>query len=239
MFHPQKKYYFLIIFFFLISSFNTASFAKANISEVVNEVFVLDIYGKRYVLSNTKLIKKGDYLKTKNKSAYLILDDKTKICLAANSSIKILDLKNIGNKIEYTFDSTRGDLLLDINQNKSNIYNLHFPFYEINGLPTDLILSHKKKITLLNFDGKLKIFSKKSQKQINLEPYTDYELIKNGSIKKSSKLLNLDPFNDKFHSNCKKVLPQHAIEKNKKWELQYGCTSQEGRLICGNRIKLN
>ena len=69
MFHPQKKYYFLIIFFFLISSFNTASFAKANISEVVNEVFVLDIYGKRYVLSNTKLIKKGDYLKTKKQPA--------------------------------------------------------------------------------------------------------------------------------------------------------------------------
>ena len=237
MFHPQKKYYFLIIFFFLISSFNTASFAKANISEVVNEVFVLDIYGKRYVLSNTKLIKKGDYLKTKKQPAYFILDDKTKICLAANTSIKILDLKNIGSKVEYTFDFNKGGLLLDVNQNKTNVYNLHFPFYEINGLQSDIILSHKKKITLINFDNRLEIFSKKSQKKFNLEPYSNYELIKNGSIKKSSKLLNLDPFNDKFHSNCKKVLPQHAIEKNKKWELQYGCISQAGRLVCGNRIK--
>ena len=237
MYRPQKKDLFLIFFFFILTLFSTSSFAKANISEVVNEVFVLDIYGKRYILGNTKLIKKGDYLKTKNKPAYLILGDKTKICLAANTSIKILDLKIIDNKIEYTFDSTNGDLLLDINQNKSNVYNLHFPFYEINGLPTDLILSHKKKITLINFDGKLKIFSKKFQKKINLEPYTDYELIKNASIKNSSKLLNLDPFNDKFHSDCKKVLPQHAIEKNKKWELQYGCISQEGRLVCGNKIK--
>ena len=105
MCHPQKKYYFLIIFFFIISPFNTSSFAKANISEVVNEVFVLDIYGKRYILGNTKLIKKGDYLKTKNKPAYLILGDKTKICLAANTSIKILDLKIIDNKIEYTFNT--------------------------------------------------------------------------------------------------------------------------------------
>ena len=71
MCHPQKKYYFLIIFFFIISSFNTSSFAKANISEVVNEVFVLDIYGKRYVLDNIKLIKKGDYLKTKKKTCLL------------------------------------------------------------------------------------------------------------------------------------------------------------------------
>ena len=189
MCYTQKKYYFLIIFFFLISSFNTASFAKANISEVVNEVFVLDIYGKRYVLSNTKLIKKGDYLKTKKQPAYFILDDKTKICLAANTSIKILDLKNIGNKVEYTFDFNKGDLLLDINQNKPNIYNLHFPFYEINGLQSDIILSHKKKITLINFDNRLEIFSKKSQKKFNLEPYSNYELIKNGSIKKSSKIL--------------------------------------------------
>ena len=237
MCHPQKKYYFLIIFFFIIGSLNTSSFAKANVSEVVNDVFVLDIYGKRYVLANVKLIKKGDYLKTKKKPAYLILNDKTKICLAANTSIKILDLKNIGNKIEYTFDFNKGDLLLDINQNKSNIYNLHFSFYEINGLPTDLILSYKKQIKLINFEGKLKIFSKKSQKKINLDPYSDYKLIPNGSIKKSSKLLNLDPFNDEFHSDCKKVLPQHEIEKNKKWELQYGCISQEGRLVCGNRIK--
>ena len=237
MCHPQKKYYFLIIFFFIISPFNTSSFAKANISEVVNEVFVLDIYGKRYILGNTKLIKKGDYLKTKNKPAYLILGDKTKICLAANTSIKILDLKIIDNKIEYTFDFSKGDLLLDTNHNKSNIYNLHFSLYEINGLPTDLILSRKKQITLINFEGKLKIFSKNSQKEISLEPYSIYKLIQNRSIKKSSKLLNLDPFKDKFHSDCKKVLPQHEIEKNKKWELQYGCISQEGRLVCGNRIK--
>ena len=237
MCHPQKKYYFLLIFFFIISSFNTSSFAKVNISEVVNEVFVLDIYGNRYILGNTNLIKQGDYLKTKNKPAYLILDDKTRICLAANTSIKILDLKNIGNKIEYTFDFNKGDLLLDINQKKSNIYNLHFPFYEINGLKTDLILSQKKQIKLINFEGKLKIFSKKSQNKINLEPYSDYELIPNGSIKKSSKLLNLDLFNDKFHSDCKKVLPQLEIEKNKKWKLQYGCISQDGRLVCGNRIR--
>ena len=168
MCNPQKKYYFLIIFFFIISSLNTSSFAKANFSEVVNEVFVLDIYGKRYVLSNTKIIKKGDYLKTKNKPAYLVLDDKTKICLAANTSIKIIDLKIIDNKIEYTFDFNKGNLLLDINENKSNIYNLHFSLYEINGLQTDIILSHKKKITLINFEGKLKFFSKQSQKKLIL-----------------------------------------------------------------------
>ena len=237
MCYTQKKYYFLIIFFFILSSFSTSSFAKANISEVANQIYILDIHGKRYVLGKVRHIKKGDYLKTKKRPAYLILDDKTKICLAANTSFKILDLKNIGNKIEYTLDFNKGDLLLDVNQNKSNVYNLHFPFYEINGLPSDIILSHKKKIKLINFDNMLEIFSKKSQKKFNLEPYSNYELIKNGSIKKFSKILNLGPFNNKFHSDCKKVLPEHSIEKNKKWELQYGCISQAGRLVCGNRIK--
>ena len=237
MCYTQKKYYFLIIFFFILSPFSKSSFAKANISEVANQIYILDIYGKRYVLGKVRHIKKGDYLKTKKRPAYLILDDKTKICLAANTSFKILDLKNIDNKIEYTLDFNKGDLLLDINQNKHNIYNLHFPFYEINGLQTDIILSHKRKITLINFEGKLKIFSKKSQKKFSLEPYSDYELKKNESIKKSSKLFNLVSFNNKFHGDCKKVLPQHSIEKNKKWELQYGCISQEGRLVCGNKIK--
>ena len=65
----------------------------------------------------------------------------------------------------------------------------------------------------------------------------NFELIKNGSIKKSSKILNIGLFNNKFHSNCKKVLPEYSIEKNKKWELQYGCITQEGRLVCGNKIK--
>ena len=91
MCHLQKKYFYLIILIFILSSFNISSIAKANISEVSNEVFFLDIYGKIYVLSDIKLIKKGDYLKTKKQPAYFILDDKTKICLAANTSIKILE----------------------------------------------------------------------------------------------------------------------------------------------------
>ena len=80
MCYTQKKYYFLIIFFFILSSFSTSSFAKANISEVANQIYILDIYGKRYVLGKVRHIKKGDYLKTKKRPAYLILDDKTKIC---------------------------------------------------------------------------------------------------------------------------------------------------------------
>jgi hypothetical protein len=56
-------------------------------------------------------------------------------------------------------------------------------------------------------------------------------------MKISYEILNLDQFNQKFHGDCEKVLPQFTTKKNKKWEMQYGCITQNGRLVCGNRYK--
>jgi hypothetical protein len=207
-----------------------------NISKVTNEILILDIYGKRYTLDNTKQIKKGDYLKTRKKPASFILGDKTKFCLATNTSLKILNLKNIDDKIEITLDFNKGVLLLDINEDQSNIYNLHFSYSQFNNLRSDIILS-KKKMELINFNGQLKFFSKTSQKINKAEPYSVYELMPNADIKISSELLNIDQFNQKFPADCKKVLPKFSTKKNKKWEMQYGCITQNGRLVCGNRYK--
>ena len=54
MFSKFQKKSILIFFFVLFDSFSTSSFAKVNISKVKNEIFILDIYGKRYTLDNTK-----------------------------------------------------------------------------------------------------------------------------------------------------------------------------------------
>ena len=237
MFSKSYKNCFLLFFFLILNNFSTSSFAKVNISEVTNEIFILDIYGKRYVLDNTKQIKKGDYLKTRKKPASLILNDKTKICLAANTSLKILNLKNIDDKIEITLDFNKGVLLIEINEDQSNIYNLHISSSQLNNLRSDIIISKKKKMELINFEGQLKFSSKTSQKINKTEPYKAYELMQNGDIKISSELLNLDQFNQKFLGDCKKVLPKFTIKKNEKWELQYGCITQNGRLVCGNRYK--
>ena len=237
MFSKPQKNCFLIFFFLILNTFNTSSFAKVNISEVVNEIFILDIYGKRYVLENTKQIKKGDYLKTRNKPAYIILNDKTKICLAANTSLKILNVKNIDDKIEISLGFNKGVLLLEMNKDQSNIYNLHFSSYQLNDLRSDIILSNKKKMELINFEGQLKFYSKTSKKINKAEAYKAYELTPNADMKISSEILNLDQFNQKFHGDCEKVLPQFTTKKNKKWEMQYGCITQNGRLVCGNRYK--
>ena len=164
MFSKPQKNCFLIFFFLILNTFNTSSFAKVNISEVTNEIFILDIYGKRYVLDNTKQLKKGDYLKTRKKPAYIILNDKTKICLAANTSLKILNVKNIDDKIEISLDFNKGVLLLEMNEDQFNIYNLHFSSYQLNDLRSDIILSNKKKLELINFEGQLKFYSKISKK---------------------------------------------------------------------------
>ncbi|MDA9148433.1 hypothetical protein N9O08_00835 [Alphaproteobacteria bacterium] len=237
MFFKPQKNCFLIFFFLILITFSTSSFAKINISEVTNEIFILDIYGKRYVLDNTKQIKKGDYLKTRKKPAYIILNDKTKICLAANTSLKILNLKNIDDKIEISLGFNKGVLLLEMNEDQSNIYNLHFSSYQLNDLRSDIILSNKKKLELINFEGQLKFYSKISKKINKAEAYKAYELKPNADMKISSELLNLDQFNQKFLGNCEKDLPKFSTIKKKSLEMQYGCITQNGRLVCGNRYK--
>ncbi len=237
MFRKSQKNYFLIFFLLILNFFNTSSFAKVNILEVTDEIFILDIYGNRYVLDKAKQIKKGDYLRTRKKPASFTLNDKTKICLSANTSIKILNLKKIDNKIEITLDFNMGDFLLEINEGQANIYNVHFPYYQLNDLQNDIILSKKKKTELINFGTKIDIYSKASRKIIKAEPYKIFELTQNGEIKNSFKLLNLDKFNNKFSKNCNKILPELKTQKNKKWQLQYGCISQNSKLVCGNRYK--
>ena len=59
----------------------------------------------------------------------------------------------------------------------------------------------------------------------------------NADMKISSELLNLDQFNKKFLGNCEKDLPKLSIKKKKNLEMQYGCITQNGRLVCGNRYK--
>jgi Fic family protein len=90
---------------------------------------------------------------------------------------------------------------------------------------------------LINFEGQLKFYSKTSKKNNKAEAYKAYELTPNADMKISYEILNLDQFNQKFHGDCEKVLPQFTTTKNKKSEMQYGCITQNGRLVCGNRYK--
>ena len=77
---------FSIIFIFLSPSF---SFSKIKINNLSNKIHVLDVYGKRYTLDNSKLIKTGDYLQTRKNPAILFFHNKTKVCFSTNSSLHV------------------------------------------------------------------------------------------------------------------------------------------------------
>ena len=82
----RMNFYFkikIISLFLLLSFFsNTKSFSapKLIVTELNNDVFVLDVYGKRFNLKNSDEIKTGDFLKTNNLPASFILKNKTLRC---------------------------------------------------------------------------------------------------------------------------------------------------------------
>jgi len=116
---------------FLLSSFvffNTPSFSssKIDVTKVNNDIFILDIYGKRFNLKNENSIKIGDFLKTKNLPASFVLKNKSKICLSAYSSLKVSALNFVKQNYEITFEFNKGNLFIKIPDNSSNKYNINF-----------------------------------------------------------------------------------------------------------------
>merc|ERR1711965_897662 len=105
---------FSLIFIFLSPSF---SFSKITINDLSNKIHVLDVYGKRYTLDNTKIIKTGDYLQSRKNPAILIFNNKTKVCFSTNSSLKIENIKIVKSKFEINFSLKKGYILLSIPKN--------------------------------------------------------------------------------------------------------------------------
>ena len=124
-----KKFIIAVVITFLaIITSPSFSFSQMKISDVKNKIYVLDVYGKRFTLDKSKQIKTGDYLKTKNNPAILMLNNQTKICLSPNSSIKINSLNLIDNHYEINLDYRKGDMVLSIPKNTKDVHNLFFFF---------------------------------------------------------------------------------------------------------------
>ena len=129
----EKQFISFFLFIFIFIFFNNPAFSalKTTVTEVNNDVFVLDVYGKRFNLKNSDEIKTGDFLKTNNLPASFILKNKTKICLSANSSLKITTLDLIKENYEITFQFRSGDLYLSIPINSIDKHNIKFFNYSI------------------------------------------------------------------------------------------------------------
>ena len=236
-FEKQFISFFLFIFIFIFIFFNNPAFSelKTTVTEVNNDVFVLDVYGKRFNLKNSDEIKTGDFLKTNNLPASFILNNKTKVCLSANSSLKIitLDLKKDNHEITLQFRS--GDLYLSIPNNSIDIHNIKFFNYSIKNFKNDLLLSKGNEFELINYRNSLNLFFK-DRKNKRVPPFSYLKLSKNGNVVDSSKIINSDDIKKKFLVGCINTMSKDK-HKNNSRALQYGCITQSGKLVCGNRYK--
>ena len=224
---------FLSLLFF--SNTNSFSAPKLVVTELNNDVFVLDVYGKRFNLKNSDEIKTGDFLKTNNLPASFILNNKTKVCLSGNSSLKITTLDLIKENYEITFQFRSGKLYLSIPINSIDTHNIRFFNYSIKNSKNDLVLSKSSELELINYRNSFDLFFK-DKKNKKVPPLTYLKLSKVGDIVHSSKIMNSDDIKKKFLVGCINTISKDKHKTNSR-ALQYGCITQSGKLVCGNRYK--
>ena len=218
---------YLLLIFSVIIIFPTSCFSEINISRVNNNIYVLNLYGKRFFLNEETRVKSGDYLSTREKPATIILQDNTKLCFSANSSLKILKNKNIIN-----FEFTKGSILFSINKKSKDNYNLNFFYYNLDDIEDVIILSKKDILEIINFKNNLNIFYKDNINRVNLPSFTILELSNNGKVFKTTKIIETNKFSKNFLEDCLIKLPIINKNENKKFKPQYGCVSQNGKLVC-------
>ena len=223
---------YLLILFSVIIIFPKSCFSEINISKINNNIYVLNLHGKRFFLNEETSIKSGDYLSTREKPATIIFQDNTKLCFSSNSSLKILKNKNIIN-----FEFTKGSILFSINKKSKENYNLNFFYYNLDDIEDVIILSKKDILEIINFKNNLNIFYKDNINRINLPSFTILELSNNGKVSKTTKILETNKFSKDFLEDCEIKLPKTNKIENKNFKLQYGCISQNGKLVCGNKYK--
>jgi len=233
----EKQFISFFLFIFIFIFFNNPAFSalKTTVTEVNNDVFVLDVYGKRFNLKNSDEIKTGDFLKTNNLPASFILNNKTKVCLSANSSLKIINLDLIKERYDITFQFRSGDIYLSIPNNSIDTHNIKFFNYIIKNSRNDLVLSKSSELELINYRNSFNLFFK-DKKNKRVPPFSYLKLSKNGNVVNSSKIINSDDIKKKFLVGCINTMSKDK-HKNNSRALQYGCITQSGKLVCGNRYK--
>ena len=60
------------------------------------------------------MIKTGDYLQTRKKPAILIFNNKTKVCLSKNTSLKIENVQLVADQYEINLSLKKGNILLSL-----------------------------------------------------------------------------------------------------------------------------
>ena len=236
MINPIKKFLNIIGFSFIFFLSSTSlSFSDIKIIDVKNTVHVLDIYGKRYTLNKSSEIKSGDYLRTRKNPANLVLTNKTKVCLSKNTSLKIENVQLVADQHEINLSLKKGNILLLVPNNSKDKYNVIFSDYKINNLKDEIIISIQNKLEILNFNNKLKL-TFKDKKSLNIPPYSYAKISKKENLLEIADATDTSQYTNIFLQGCVNKI-QNLKAKKRDWDIQYGCITQSGRLVCGNIYK--
>jgi|TARA_B110000483_G_scaffold141380_1_gene168784 hypothetical protein len=223
----------LIINYLLFVNEYAFSASQIDLLEIKNNVSILDIYGNRTNLTKNTKLKNGDYLKSGDLPVIIILKNKTKICFASQSSLKINIIKLIKNNHEINFNLAKGNFYFSVPSNTKDVHNFSFNFYKMSNLTSDFIFSKNKDLEIFNFHKVLKIHSKKTN-QIDILPYSNYKITKNGFLKEVDPISKYNKLKPSFLQDCLPEMTKKHINKINK-SLRYKCSSHNGRLICGNQ----
>jgi hypothetical protein len=150
--------------------------------------------------------------------------------LSNQSSLKInitIDQKNVN------FTLLKGNIFFSVKPNKNISYNFNFNSYNIYKLNSDFVFSKNKDLEIFNFNKVLKIHPKKIN-QIDILPYSNYKITKNGFLKEVDPISKYNKLKPSFLQDCLPEMTKKHINKINK-SLRYKCSSHNGRLICGNQ----
>ncbi len=236
MFNAIKKFLNMIGFSVIFSLLSTSlSYSDIKIIDIKNTIHVLDIYGKRYTLNKSSEIKSGDYLRTRKNPANLVLTNKTKVCLSKSTSLKIENVQLAADQYEISLSLKKGNILLSVPNNSQNKFNVIFSDYKINNFKDEIIISKQNKLEILNFNNKLKLMFK-DKKKLNIPPYSNAKISKKENRLEIVNATDASQYTNKFLQGCVNKI-QNSKAKKRDWDLQYGCITKNGRLVCGNRYK--
>ncbi len=127
--------------------------------------------------------------------------------------------------------------MFSINKKSYEHYNLNFFSYNLEDIKDIIILTKKNNLEIINFKNNLSFFYKNDINKISLPSFTILELSNNGKVSKTTKILETNKFSKDFLEDCVIKLPKTNKIESKNFKLQYGCITQNGKLVCGNKYK--
>ena len=212
------------IFFVFFFAFKFAYASETiNIKDIRNNIFVLDIYGNRYLATKNNKLKSGHFLRSIKKPAILLMDN-NKICFSKNSSIKIKSINKSKKLINIIV--LKGKFVFSANHLSGFKYHIKINNNIIENNLGNLFLSKKPQnsFSIKTYKDASYLYTN-SSKKMKLNPNSFYDFkSKVTSLKIKNDFKKSDFLNQCFNKNYTSNLIK---------EFKYKCSTLKNKIYCG------